>query len=196
MSDRSVTLVILFFGTLLYFALAFGLIFPSGPQMGDYVYNYYFLSLLEGRFDIPIRIIGVEGHYDAAGHAFVYQGMAPLLVRALFYPFVDLKAVTLAPVSVWIFSSGGSAVYHLTFAKIIEKFGPADGGSRRALLVFVGLAAWITSPGILLASNDTMFHEPVAAAYFFVACFLALLMRFAIFVVRLAKIILHLVFLA
>ena len=47
------------------------------------------------------------------------------------------------------------------------------------LLVLVGLAAWITSPGILLAANNSVYHEPIAAAYFFTACFLALFERVA-----------------
>lgn len=189
MTDRTVILVILLFGTLVYLALAFGLIFPSdASEMGTFVYNYYFLSLIEGRFDIPLRVIGFEGQYDAAGHAFVPYGMAPLLVRALFYPFVDLKTVSVAAISVWMFSCGGSAVYHLTFAKIIQRFGPADVVPRRALLVLVGLAAWFTSPGILLAANNSIYHEPIAAAYFFTACFLALFERVAHFGARPAEI--------
>jgi hypothetical protein len=198
MTDKAITWTILGLGALLYMALSFDWLGASNTdsQTGTFVYNYYFLSLLEGRFDVPLRTILFEGHYDAEGHAYVYYGMAPLLLRALLYPFVDLKTVSLAPLSVWLFSAAGTAVYHLTFAKIIERFGTKEAQSRRLMTAFIGLAIWITSPGILLADNEAIFHEPIAFAYFTTACFLALFARVVLFGARPAEILIPLAILA
>ena len=152
MTDRTLNWSILGGGVALYLALALGILKEPGvTSFGDLAYNYYFLSLLEGRFDVPVRIITIEGHYDAAGQAYVYHGMAPLLVRALLFPFVDLRTASLAPISVWLFAAGGTAAYHLTFVKIVERY--STPWERRKSLVLIGLMTWLASPGVLLAAN-------------------------------------------
>lgn len=152
---------------ILYAAFAFGFFLPAGVALvGDKVYDYYMLSLFEGRFDIPPRIATLEGHYDAEGRAYVYHGIAPLITRLIAAPFVDLRSVTgLGSFTVWIFAAMGSAALHLALARIVTAFGPA-GAHGTLWHVTAGAMAWLCAPGLLFAANHALFHEPNAVAYF------------------------------
>lgn len=157
-------------GLLAYAAFAAGLFRTDGvAPVGDQVYNYYFAALAEGRFDIPPRIATTEGHYDAAGRAYVYHGIAPLLTRALAAPFVDVRNATWLPgVTIWLFAALGALAYYLALVRVILAHA-APGWTRLAWLAIAAGMAWLCAPGLLLAANQSMFHEPTVIAFFCVA---------------------------
>ena len=144
---------------------------PGSGDFGTWVYNHYFLSLLEGRFDVPARVITVEGHYTPDGTAFVYHGLAPVLTRALAWPFVDLTQTPLSAVTVLGFAALGSGAIQVAVQRILVALGPApaplsEPSSLSAQVVLLGgFMAWAASPGLLLASNASLYHEPIAFAY-------------------------------
>lgn len=174
-SDRLLAGIIAIFGALSYAHLMFSSpVGDSAEQYGTFVYNYYFLSLIEGRLDIPLRIITLEGHYDSSGRAFVYHGIGPLLTRAIAYPFVDLTKVSLAPVTIWFFSAAGSAMYHFLFLRALSRFGPTSTRLRAYYGAVLGVMVWFISPGIYLTVNESIYHEPIAMCYFAVGAFLVL----------------------
>lgn len=171
--DRSLLLFCLLFGGGAYFYLAFFL--PSGvqsEQFGKLVYNYYFLSLLEGRWDVPAQIIASEGHYDAAGRAFPYHGLAPVITRIFAAPFVDLTKISLSAWSIWLFVSIGALAYTKMFLTALRLGLPAGENPNMAVSLLVCLLIWVLSPSAMLIVNDSLFHEPIAAAYCFSACYL------------------------
>ncbi len=180
--DRMIALTVAALGSAVYFVLAFGFWPDVGAErIGTFVYNYYFLALTEGRFDVPMRIVSAEGHYDAEGLAYVYHGIAPLITRAIAWPFVDLAKVSLAPLTIWLAAVGGTAIYHLVFVQIIATFAAPNAALQGAAGLVLGIMIWFASPGLLLVANDSMFHEPIAMAYLFVACFLGILARVVLF---------------
>jgi hypothetical protein len=182
MSPRAIALLVAGLGTAVYCALAFGMSSPSGSdRFGAFAYNYYFLALIEGRFDVPLRVITLEGAFDPAGRAFIYYGIAPLITRAIAWPFVDLTAVSLAPLTIWLAAAGGTAVYHLVFVQTLARYGPPDPAFQRSAGLLLGLMIWFASPGLLLVANTAIYHEPTAMAYLFMACFLGLLAQVVLF---------------
>jgi hypothetical protein len=168
MSERAIVLPGLIAAALLYLFLALGGFLGDGVSLvGDKVYDYYFLALSEGRFDIPARVATLEGHYDAEGRAYVYHGVAPVLTRAILSPFVDLRAADwVAGVSVWAFAFLGTLALHLSFRQLLASHGPKAPRLRLTWTVIGGLAVWICSPGLLLSANHSVFHEPTSVAYF------------------------------
>jgi hypothetical protein len=181
-SHRTIALVMAAAGTVVYLAVAFGMSYIVGAdRFGTFIYNYYFLALIDGRFDVPMRIVSLEGHYDAAGRAYVYHGLAPLITRAIAWLFVDLTTVSLAPLTIFLAAVGGTALYHFVFVQIIEKFAAPNAELQRSAGLLLGIMIWIASPGLLLVANDGLYGEPIAMAYFFVACFLGLLAQPVLF---------------
>ena len=182
MNNRAIACLVAAVGAVVYLVVAFEM--PSvvgADRFGTFIYNYYFLALLEGRFDVPLRIVTLEGHYDSTGRAFVYHGLAPLITRALAWPFVDLTQVSLAPHTIALAAIGGTAVYHFVFLQIIEKFASGNNALQLSAGLLLGIMIWFASPGILLVANNSFFHEPIAMAYLFVACFLGLLAQVVLF---------------
>ncbi len=151
---------------LLYLFLALGGLAPGVLLVGDKIYDYYWLALSQGQFDIPPRIATLEGHYDAEGHAYVYHGLAPVLTRALLAPFVDIRGATwIGGVSIWAFAFLGTLALHMAWRELLAAQGPAEP-RLRLFWTLAGLGAvWICSPGLLLAANHSVFHEPTAIAY-------------------------------
>ncbi|MEM7668604.1 MAG: hypothetical protein AAF317_05550 [Pseudomonadota bacterium] len=177
--ERKITLAIGLIGTILYAVLAFSLYRPGQPEFaGEFIYNHYWLALMEGRFDIPARIAALEGHYDAEGRAFVYNGLAPLIVRAAAMPFVDLARVSVAPVTVFLFTWAGTVLYHRSFARVVESAG-LDRSMSAFYTVLIGLMIWITAPGSLLIVNSSVYHEPIAVAFFSAAVGVTLMVAVA-----------------
>ena len=165
--------------------------FDGAPErdFGTFIYNHYFLSVIDGRLDIPPRIIGMEGLYAPDGRAFTSHGLAPLISRALAWPFVDLRETSVAAASILGFTALGSAIYHLIFARIVLRFGPTDRGARRSVLLLVGFAVWIATPGIILASNNSFYHEQYALAFFFSAAWLSVAAGAVLFGTPVARIV-------
>ncbi len=167
MVERLLAAAVILAGTALYAALAFGLFLGEGIALvGDKLYDYYFLALAEGRFDVPPRIATLEGHYDAEGRAYVYHGIAPMLTRLAAAPFIDLRETQImASLSVWLFASLGALAYHLALVRLVAEHAEA-GRARLLWMAIVGVMAWVCAPGLLLAANHSMFHEPTAVAFF------------------------------
>ena len=135
----------------------------GAPYIGEFIYNYYFLSILEGSLTVPVQIIGLEGHYTEAGEAFVYHGLAPLVTRALAYPFVDLTLVDLRPLTIWVFSAAGTAFYYALLVSMLRTFSGRDTVVAGGALLWA--MVWVTGAGLLLVMNGSFFHEPIAIAY-------------------------------
>jgi xanthosine utilization system XapX-like protein len=89
-----------------------------------------------------------------------YHGMAPLLTRLLLDPFVTIGAASLAPVSIWLWATLGSAAWHGALLRVGMAHAAAPG-----LLAVLGAAIWLGGPGLLLATNHAFYHEPIALAY-------------------------------
>lgn len=147
----------------------------ANDQFGRFVYNYYFLSLMQGKFDIPAQIIGLEGHYDESGRAFVYHGIAPVITRVFAAPFVDLTKLSLAPFTVWFFATSGTLVYNIAFFRALKASSSDKLQHSNYLIFLVSILIWFVSPGLLLAVNDSLYQEPVSVAYFTMACTVALI---------------------
>lgn len=135
------------------------------PYFGELIYNYYFLSLLDGQYDIPIRLIGVEGHYTPDGRAYVYHGLAPLITRLLLFPFIDLSTTSIAPFSIWLFCTMGTALYALTFARTLRATNIPSQHLNLGIIAITSLV-WLTSPALILLGNHAFFTEPIAIAFF------------------------------
>ncbi|PRY77812.1 hypothetical protein CLV80_105296 [Yoonia maritima] len=170
-------------GATLYALLAFGVIFPPDyPYFGTDIYNAYFYRLLEGRFDLPVRMLRYEGHYFADGVGLLYHGIAPLLTRAVLYPFVTLNQFPTAAFSIWLWSVVGTAIYHLSVVQVMHKFvGPIAGRMSVFWGMMIGIGIWICSPGLLLSTNLALYHEPISIAYAAMALAIYLMLRFALF---------------
>ncbi len=171
---NAITLAVMVLGAAAYGALMAWEPPAEFPYFGTRIYDYYFLSVSEGRLDIPVRIASYEGHYDADGRAYVYHGMAPLLFRAFMAPFVDLISFPTHAVAIWSMAVIGTALYHVTFVRVLTPHLPDGPGASRALLL-IGLMVWIAAPGPVLVSNSSLFHEPVAFAYMAIGGFVLVL---------------------
>lgn len=166
-------------GALLYALWAFGVIMPQPyPYFGTDIYNAYFYRLLEGRFDLPLRMLALEGHYSADGTGILYHGIAPLLTRLVLHPFVALNTFPTAAFSVWLWAVVGTAFYHLAVFQVIRKYA---GQISLRWVMLTALAVWICSPGFLLSINPVLYHEPISIAYAAMAIAVYLMIRCALF---------------
>ena len=146
-------------------------------QYGNLIYNYYFLALLNGQLSLPVQIVGPEGHYTADGTAYTYYGIAPIITRIIPALFIDLTKTSLSAFTVYIFSVGSAFLYmKLFFSKMVIPT-KGDNQSQIFLLFLVGLSVWLISPAIMLAANDSVYHEPIVIAFFLVSAFLYLLSK-------------------
>ena len=152
-------------GILAYGLLTFG-IWPRHdfPLFGTDIYDRYYLSLLDGRFDLPATVLRYEGHYAPDGTGYLYHGVAPLLTRFVFGWLVPLDRVSLAPFSVWFWACLGSLFYHKLFHDLTIRFRPQGAANRYWPLLLAALV-WVATPGLLIAVNPALFHEPIAVGY-------------------------------
>lgn len=166
-------------GALIYALWAFGMIMPQPyPYFGTDIYNAYFYRLLDGRFDLPLRMLIFEGHYSADGTGILYHGIAPLLTRLVLHPFVALNTFPTAAFSVWLWAVVGTAFYHLAVFQVIRKY---VGQISLSWVMLIALAVWICSPGFLLSINPVLYHEPISIAYAAMAIAVYLMIRCALF---------------
>lgn|GEM_PF-972738 len=142
------------------------------PNFGTTIYDQAWLALMEGRLDLPARVLRFEGHYAPDGTGYLYHGAAPLITRALAAPFIEIGSVSLAPWSIWLWAVVGTAFYHRAFLTAAAAPHAAGGqvghtGQARALIWSAVLAVtlWFGGPGLILASNISFYHEPIAVAY-------------------------------
>ncbi|WP_125931818.1 hypothetical protein [Thiosocius teredinicola] len=147
------------------------------PYKHWHAYNHYFLSLADGRLDVPAAAIGREGSY-LHGKAYMYYGVLPAFVRVFFYPFVDLTQVPVSAFSVWFFCVIGNVALQaavLSYARQNRKH-QADRNHVVAL-VLVSLLIWFGSATFIILQRPTMYHEPYAAALCLLNIFFALLIK-------------------
>lgn len=176
--DRIVAVIVGTFAAFYYLWSMDGWGFP-GPitHMGDYAYNYLFLSILDGRLDVPVRTIGHEGHYDAEGRAFMYHGIAPLVVRLIAYPFVDLKSTPLGAFTVGSMAVLGSATYNYIAIKLLESVSNLSPNLRLILAIMLSLSVWFVGGGFIVATNSSIYQEPISVGYAMMALFIAIIFR-------------------
>jgi hypothetical protein len=128
------------------------------PAFGYNFYDQVWLALLEGRLDLPARVLRLEGHYAPDGTAYFYHGLAPLVTRALLDPVVTIGHGSLAPISIWLWAVIGTALYHVAVLRVVPDAGPRTRAALSTLM-------WFGGPGIILAGNHAFYHEPIALAY-------------------------------
>ncbi|MEL6266120.1 MAG: hypothetical protein AAFR52_10825 [Pseudomonadota bacterium] len=152
-------------GAALYVAMGgFALLFTPDRFYGSQILDYQFLALVEGRLDVPARLIGGEGHLQPDGRAFAYNGFAPLVTRALAWPFVDLRTVSMAMPTIVLFAFIGSAFVLRAVAERLAAL-PVDPGRARGTVDLMGLIVFLLSPGLVLTANGALYSEPLAVAY-------------------------------
>ena len=127
-------------------------------------YNYYFHALLNGDLNVPLRIIGREGHYSPDGRAFIYYGIFPALLRVFAYPFLDLTRDSFAPTSVFLAALSISMLTQQIAVTASRSALPPVGIRRSIALAGLLLSCWLCSPGLFLAANAAVYHEPIAWA--------------------------------
>lgn len=176
-------LAIAIMGSILYACLAFGVIFdPPYPHFGSDLYNAYYYRLIDGRFDLPLRMLRIEGHYTADGVGIMYHGIAPLLTRVLLDPFVALNSFPTASFSIWLWAVTGTGFYHLSVFQVMRKYA-GDRSDYPVVLwtVLAGVAAWLCAPGLFLSANAVLYHEPISIAYAAMAIAVFIMLRCALF---------------
>lgn len=136
-------------------------------------YNYYFLSLLDGRLDVPIFAIGREANI-IDGKAYMYYGLLPVLPRIFLHPFIDLTQVPVAYFSILFFTILGNLVlqYYL-----VKHYIANHCRGNAILLLLLSLIMWFGSATFIISQNASIFHEPYAAALCCASIFIALMLR-------------------
>jgi hypothetical protein len=185
-------------GAVLYAALAFGLILPPNyDYFGTDIYDAYYYRVMDGRFDLPARMLRFEGHYTSDATGFLYHLFAPLLTRFLLAPFVALNQFPTAAFSIWIWATIGTGLYHLIIVQVLRKFADRMSGYRSILWgALIGLGVWVSGPGLLLSANTAIYHEPIAIAFAAMALAVFLMVRCALFNMPLSRAIIPLAILA
>lgn len=181
---RVIIIFSIIFGGLFYLYLALVLSHLSGDNyIGFRFYDYYFLSLLDGRLDMPPRILYFEGHYTPDGTAYPYHGIAPVITRVLASPFVDLSQTSISKISVLLWSLIGTSFWHLAFAQVATRGLAATSRQmpERAIQVLLAVALWLGTPGIFMVVNPSMYHEPIAVTYAVVAIYVWIMVRIQFF---------------
>tara|TARA_R110000751_G_scaffold3930_5_gene18542 strand:+ start:76386 stop:77933 length:1548 start_codon:yes stop_codon:yes gene_type:complete len=149
-------------------------------------YNHYFLSLIDGRLDVPAYAIGKEGNF-IDGKAYMYYGLLPTVTRLFIFPFADLTQVPVAYFSVLFFTIIGNSVlqYSLISKHVAMQLAPTAGAQQTpslSLLILISSVIWIGSGSFIISQNATIYHEPYAASLCMVNLFLALLVKHDFFI--------------
>lgn len=177
----NLSLTIAGLGTLVYAFLAFVVgPFASREAFGTDIYDLYYLAILDGRFDLPARILRYEGHYAPDGTGYLYHGLAPLLTRFAVGWVWPLPQVSQAYASIWFWAVAGTACYHLTFATIARHIWNGPGRRRTLWAALLAFGVWFTTPGLLLSAAPSLFHETSSVAYAMAGGFVLLWTRAAL----------------
>lgn len=164
-----VGLLISLLGTFAYFLLSdpFALI-QQNRSFGYEVYDYYLRSLSEGRWDVPLRIVSIEGHYAPGGEAYVYHGLAPLVPRVIMAAFVDLDTIHSNRWVIFICCAMASAIFQFTIYRVIQHAGrPTGVGYNWSVLT--GIMCWSATGVPIAVSNSSMYNETFATAVLAIA---------------------------
>jgi hypothetical protein len=160
------SLIVALAGALLMAALSFNIWLPhDGTYMGTRLYELYFAALTEGRFDLPLRELRLEGHYAPDGTGYLYQGLGPLVTRVPFAPFVEFPTSWIAPLSIWFWAMAGNICCHRALNLAVSAAEIADATTRGAAQTLSALLIWLAGPAWILASNGSFYNEPIGMAY-------------------------------
>lgn len=177
--------------------LVFGLFLPpEGPYIGTRLYDLYATALFDGRFELPVRELRLEGHYAPDGTGYLYHGFGPLLTRLPFIAFVQFPTNWIAPLSIWFWAVAGNICVHRTFSFALIQADFGAEGVPSGMRTLLAIAVWFGAPGIILSANSSLFYEPVAMAYALGAGFVLLFVRMAYGAIRPEKALIPLAVLA
>ena len=147
------------------------------PDFAWNAYNQYFLSMLDGRLDIPPDSIGREGSY-LGGKAYMYYGAFPIITRLMMFPFVDLDVTPISRLSIWVFSVAAVSVLQWRILTTFRHFADGQGLMLKfAFLCLASLILWFASAHTVIIRSATLYHEPYAASLLLVAVYLAVASR-------------------
>jgi hypothetical protein len=166
-AGQTVAVAIAMAGAMLMAAIASGYLYPVPTRfVGAHLYDLYAHALfVEGRWDLPMRDLKLEGHFSPDGTGYLYYGLLPLVTRLFLMPFVDLPTVWISAASMWFWAVLGNAAWHRAFWLA---FAHGAGGAQRIggwASALLASAIWFAGPGLLLAATAAVYDEPVAAAY-------------------------------
>lgn len=133
------------------------------PFHGYEIYDVYYNMILEGQLDLPPRTLRFEGHYAPDGTGYLYHGVAPLLTRFAIGWAWPFETVALSGPSIWFWAVLGTIGYQSALVGMARSAGLQD--RRRNILLILCSGLWFAGPGLLLVSNQTFYHEPMAAAF-------------------------------
>ena len=137
------------------------------PYFGRDLYDEYYRALLEGRWQLSAKILGVEGHYLADGRGFTYYGLAPLIPRFLLGWLLPTDGSAFPQLVILLFTGAGSILLH----RMVHERAVAAGASTTILILFAGMV-WLAGPMPIVAANHAVYHEPIAIGFAAIAGFL------------------------
>ena len=146
------------------------------PQFLWKAYNYYFLSILDGRLDIPAEAIGKEGGYFN-GKAYMYYGLLPALARIVLYPFVDLSHTPTSLFFIILFTLVGLTFLQTEVNRKLFSNRKQIDGTKLLLWLTTTIVIWLGSATFIISQNGTIYHEPYAASLCIFNIFLARLLK-------------------
>ncbi|MGE4420698.1 MAG: hypothetical protein AB7D39_00210 [Pseudodesulfovibrio sp.] len=146
-----------------------------GLEKYGMVFNQYFLSIMDHRLDIDPACIGKEAFFGDDGRAYAYWGVFPALLRAPFYPFIDLKSVPVSRIIVFV-SAVLIAVVSQNILKDIMRKSEGQAWNERLILT-ANLLIWFASPVMLLSTNGSVYHEPIVLGLLGVMLFMWIVLR-------------------
>lgn len=149
--------------TLLYYAfiLTNGTFDFFAPEALGEVFNNMALNLLRGDFSVDPKLVGVEGMVRD-GKTYVYFGIFPALLRLPLVPILNLETILVSRVSVML-ALAISLILQVKTWLLVYATMPSTAVCRHALLIVVA-SLFCSSPYVLLASNASIYHEPISWA--------------------------------
>ncbi|WP_171241301.1 hypothetical protein [Ruegeria sp. HKCCA5491] len=146
---------------------------PFGWQ----IYDAYYAAILDGRFDLPARVLRYEGHYTADGTGYLYHGVAPLLTRFAFGWAWPFETFPMNGFSIWFWAVVGTLGWQHVLVTLARTAGVS--ADRRVLVLALCAALWVAGPGPALVINLSFYHEPIAVAFAMSGLFAAVWTRAA-----------------
>lgn len=153
---------------------------PGGilaPARLDLAFNYYALSILDGRLDIPAQAIGLEGRFTDDGRVYMYYGVLPALLRIPLAPFIDLSQVGLARVMVFVYCVAIGLVSQWLILRMETTWRKVRQEGYRFWTILALVLVWFASPIVILASAAAQTYEPIALALLITVAFFAIILN-------------------
>lgn len=133
------------------------------PFHGHEIYDFYYAAILDGRLDLPPRTVRFEGHYAPDGTAYLYHGVAPLLTRFALGWVWPFEMLSMSGISIWFWAVLGAAGYQSALIGLARRANIWD--PRRNTILFLCAGLWLAGPSLLLVSNQSFYHEPIAVTF-------------------------------